>query len=99
MMLIKAGLVDPLEGIRICSKGFPNKLEYPAFKPRYSIVAPFEAATIENDKEAAEKMLIKAGLVDPMFKCGLTKIFFQAGVLSKLEEVREQALTVIILKM
>jgi len=103
---IDAGLVmhqltcnGVLEGIRICSKGFPNKLEYPAFKPRYSIVAPFEAATIENDKEAAEKMLIKAGLVDPMFKCGLTKIFFQAGVLSKLEEVREQALTVIILKM
>merc|ERR1712002_1343476 len=103
---IDAGLVmhqltcnGVLEGIRICSKGFPNKLEYPAFKPRYSIVAPFEAATIENDKEAAEKMLLKAGLVDPQFKCGVTKIFFQAGVLSKLEEVREEALTKIILKM
>jgi len=103
---IDAGLVmhqltcnGVLEGIRICSKGFPNKLEYPAFKPRYSIVAPLEAATIENDKEAAEKMLVKAGLVDPQFKCGLTKIFFQAGVLSKLEEVREEALSKIILKM
>ena len=38
---IDAGLVmhqltcnGVLEGIRICSKGFPNKLEYPAFKPR-----------------------------------------------------------------
>merc|ERR1712108_73483 len=36
---IDAGLVmhqltcnGVLEGIRICSKGFPNKLEYPAFK-------------------------------------------------------------------
>merc|ERR1712168_1619373 len=103
---IDAGLVmhqltcnGVLEGIRICSKGFPNKLEYPAFKPRYSIVAPLEAATIENEKEAAEKMLMKAGLVDPQFKCGVTKIFFQAGVLSKLEEVREAALSKIILKM
>jgi myosin heavy subunit len=103
---IDAGLVmhqltcnGVLEGIRICSKGFPNKLEYPAFKPRYSIVAPWEAANIEDDKEAANKMLTKAGLVDPQFKCGLTKIFFQAGVLSKLEEVREEALTKIIVKM
>jgi len=103
---IDAGLVmhqltcnGVLEGIRICSKGFPNKLEYPAFKPRYSIVAPWEAANIENEKEAAEKMLAKAGLVDPQFKCGQTKIFFQAGVLSKLEEVREEALTKIVLKM
>merc|ERR1712015_330007 len=68
---IDAGLVmhqltcnGVLEGIRICSKGFPNKLEYPAFKPRYSIVAPWEAANIEDDKEAANKMLTKAGLVD-----------------------------------
>ena len=62
-------------------------------------MAPFEAATIENDVEAAEKMLQKAGLVDPQYKCGKTKIFFQAGVLSKLEEVREEALSRIILKM
>jgi len=103
---IDAGLVmhqltcnGVLEGIRICSKGFPNKLEYPSFKPRYSIVAPYEAANIENDVEAAEKMLLKAGLVDPQFKCGKTKIFFQAGVLSKLEEIREEALSKIILKM
>jgi myosin heavy subunit len=29
-----------LEGIRICRKGFPNRLIYAEFKQRYSILAP-----------------------------------------------------------
>jgi myosin heavy subunit len=29
-----------LEGIRICRKGFPNRIIYAEFKQRYSILAP-----------------------------------------------------------
>ena len=37
-----------LEGIRICRKGFPNRVQHPDFKFRYCILAA-EAAKSNND--------------------------------------------------
>merc|ERR1711887_370894 len=47
----------------------------------------------------AAKALVEAGLDPDEFRCGSTKIMFRAGRLSKLEEIREGALTKIVLKM
>merc|ERR1719462_872937 len=89
-----------LEGIRICMLGLPNKVPYPDFLARYSIVAPKIFADLKDDpKQCAQKALVAAGLNAEDFRTGHTKVMFRAGKLSNLEEIREQALAKIVLKM
>nr|ASF79341.1 myosin heavy chain [Palaemon carinicauda]ASU54247.1 myosin heavy chain [Palaemon carinicauda] len=93
---VEAGLImhqltcnGVLEGIRICRKGFPNRMMYPDFKHRYKILASQEMAEAKNDKAAAEACFQKAGLDKEMYRTGNTKVFFRAGILGELEEVRD----------
>merc|ERR1719477_443370 len=89
-----------LEGIRICMLGLPNKVPHADFMSRYSIIAPKTFSDLANDaKSCASKALVEVGLDADEFRCGHTKIMFRAGRLSKLEEIREGALTKIVLKM
>merc|ERR1712135_249292 len=52
-----------------------------------------------DPKECAQKALVHAGMDPDSFRCGTTKIMFRAGMLSQLEEIREGALSKIIIKM
>ncbi|XP_053645278.1 myosin heavy chain, muscle isoform X2 [Cherax quadricarinatus] len=79
-----------LEGIRICRKGFPNRMLYPDFKHRYKILASQEMSAIPDDKKAAKACFDKAGLDEELYRLGNTKVFFRAGVLGTLEEIREE---------
>merc|ERR1739838_833580 len=89
-----------LEGIRICMLGLPNKVPHADFMSRYSIIAPKIFSDMAGDaRGCAAKALVEAGLDADEFRCGSTKIMFRAGRLSKLEEIREGALTKIVLKM
>uniref|UniRef100_A0A803VSK0 Myosin motor domain-containing protein n=1 Tax=Ficedula albicollis TaxID=59894 RepID=A0A803VSK0_FICAL len=83
-----------LEGIRICRKGFPNRILYADFKQRYRILNP---AAIPEDKfvdsrKATEKLLISLELDRAQYKFGHTKVFFKAGLLGLLEEMRDERL-------
>ncbi|NXB48321.1 MYH7 protein, partial [Leucopsar rothschildi] len=83
-----------LEGIRICRKGFPNRILYADFKQRYRILNP---AAIPEDKfvdsrKATEKLLISLELDSAQYKFGHTKVFFKAGLLGLLEEMRDERL-------
>ncbi|CAB1338195.1 unnamed protein product, partial [Coregonus sp. 'balchen'] len=75
-----------LEGIRICRKGFPSRILYGDFKQRYKVlnasVIP-DGQFIDN-KKAAEKLL---GSID---------VFFKAGLLGLLEEMRDEKLSTLI---
>ena len=78
-----------LEGIRICRKGFPNRMSYPDFKSRYNILAAAAVAKAKNDKAAASSVLNTVGLEKEKYRLGHTKVFFRAGVLGQMEEIRE----------
>merc|ERR1712002_1275324 len=89
-----------LEGIRICMLGLPNKVPYADFMARYSIVQPKIFSDMSADPKGCAAMALPSAGMDPDdFRTGHTKIMFRAGRLSKLEEIRESALSIIVLKM
>ncbi|XP_075425192.1 myosin-7 [Ascaphus truei] len=87
-----------LEGIRICRKGFPNRILYGDFRQRYRILNP--AAIPEgqfiDSRKGAEKLLASLELDHSQYKFGHTKVFFKAGMLGQLEEMRDECLSRII---
>merc|ERR1711936_1535053 len=78
-----------LAGIAICRLGFPNKLMYPDFKARYNILAAGAVAKAKNDKGAAGAVFDAIKMDKEKFRLGHTKVFFRAGQLGYMEEVRE----------
>merc|ERR1711963_106359 len=78
-----------LAGIAICRKGFPNKMLYPEFKARYNILAAAAVAKAKNDKAAAGAVMDIVKMDKEKFRLGHTKVFFRAGQLGKMEEIRE----------
>merc|ERR1712168_1510177 len=111
----KPGVVDPflvmhqltcngvLEGIRICRKGFPNRVMYMDFRTRYAILAPKEAhkamklvkRPITEEKKniaATHAVMDKVNLIGDKFQYGHTKIFFRAGILGLMEEIRDDCI-------
>jgi myosin heavy chain 6/7 len=85
-----------LEGIRICRKGFPNRMVYPDFKHRYLILASAQMLAESEDKKMAEACFKVVSLEADKFRVGHTKVFFRAGVLGELEEIRDEKLGKII---
>merc|ERR1719510_1987355 len=78
-----------LAGIAICRAGFPNKVLYPEFKSRYNILAAAAVAKAKKDKDAAAAVMKTIKLDPEKFRLGHTKVFFRAGILGYMEEVRE----------
>ncbi|KAL7303610.1 hypothetical protein TKK_0003759 [Trichogramma kaykai] len=62
-----------LEGIRICRKGFPNRMNYPDFKLRYMILAPAAMAAESDPKKAAQACFDSCDLDPDMYRIGHTK--------------------------
>merc|ERR1712212_545376 len=85
-----------LEGIRICRKGFPNRMMYPDFRFRYTILNSKACAEIPEEKKAAMEVLDSVGLDREKYRLGNTKVFFRAGVLGELEEIRDDRIGLLI---
>ncbi|KAM7353237.1 myosin heavy chain isoform 23-T23 [Cochliomyia hominivorax] len=81
-----------LEGIRICRKGFPNRMVYADFKQRYQIINPGGIVGVADIKKQSQ-LILEATPLDPdMYRIGHTKVFFRAGVLGQMEEFRDERL-------
>ena len=86
-----------LEGIRICRKGFPNRMMHADVKFRYAILAPEAAKSSTDDKLAAKAIMAEVvktkALTEDNFRIGETKVFFKAGILAKMEDLRDARLS------
>ena len=91
-----------LEGIRICRMGFPSRVDYSDWKNRYAILAPnaVPKGTFIEPKKACEKIL--AGITEldqDSYRCGHTKLFFKAGIIGTLEDLRDDTITKVLLRL
>ncbi|KAK2807657.1 hypothetical protein FQN51_000094 [Onygenales sp. PD_10] len=78
-----------LEGIRIARTGFPNRLSFTEFRQRYEVLCPGMPRGYLDGQSAAKIIVEKLGLDTALYRVGLTKMFFRAGVLAELEEQRD----------
>ncbi|ELW53085.1 Myosin-8 [Tupaia chinensis] len=87
-----------LEGIRICRKGFPSRILYADFKQRYKVLnaSAIPEGQYIDSKKASEKLLASIDIDHTQYKFGHTKVFFKAGLLGLLEEMRDDKLAQII---
>ncbi|XP_063485924.1 myosin-2 isoform X5 [Symphalangus syndactylus] len=83
-----------LEGIRICRKGFPSRILYADFKQRYKVLnaSAIPEGQFIDSKKASEKLLASIDIDHTQYKFGHTKVFFKAGLLGLLEEMRDDKL-------
>ncbi|XP_051023802.1 myosin-2 [Acomys russatus] len=87
-----------LEGIRICRKGFPSRILYADFKQRYKVLnaSAIPEGQYIDSKKASEKLLGSIDIDHTQYKFGHTKVFFKAGLLGLLEEMRDDKLAQLI---
>lgn len=82
-----------LEGIRIARLGYPNRLLFNEFRTRYEVLTPdIIPKGYMDGRKACQRMVEAMQLDTEVFKIGLTKIFFKAGILADLEERRDALL-------
>merc|ERR1711892_1608661 len=78
-----------LEGIRVCMLGFPNRMLYNDFKSRYAILGAKEIASSSDNKISCRALMEKIEFPVEKYQLGHTKVFFRAGALAFLEELRD----------
>jgi len=78
-----------LEGIRICMRGFPNRMPYHDFKLRYAILGQAEVTSSKENKTAVYALMDKIEFPREKYRLGHSLVFFRAGALAFLEECRD----------
>merc|ERR1719238_963861 len=79
-----------LEGIRICMRGFPNRMLYPDFKLRYSCLGQDAIKSSSDNKTAVYALMDGIPFDRERYRLGHTLVFFRAGSLGALEEERDK---------
>merc|ERR1712001_222400 len=79
-----------LEGIRICMRGFPNRMLYPDFKLRYSCLGQDAIKSSSDNKTAVYALMDGIPFDRERYRLGHTLVFFRAGSLGGLEEERDK---------
>ncbi|XP_067911647.1 unconventional myosin-XVIIIb-like [Heterodontus francisci] len=85
-----------LDALRLYRLGFPDHMMHSEFRRRFQALAPpilkkYGAAfMVTDERKATEELLTLLDLEKHSFTLGQSRIFFKAGVLSRLEKQREK---------
>merc|ERR1712179_547376 len=79
-----------LEGIRICMRGFPNRMQYPEFRLRYACLGQDALKSSQDNKTAIWALMDGIPFDRERYRLGHTMVFFRAGALGGLEEERDK---------
>ncbi|KAK9467430.1 P-loop containing nucleoside triphosphate hydrolase protein [Lipomyces arxii] len=91
MVLNQLRACGVLETIRISCEGFPTRWTFEEFAHRYCILVD-SSNWDQSDGKVADAILSKTITQENKYQLGKTKIFFRAGMLAYLENLRSQRL-------
>ncbi|XP_049432693.1 unconventional myosin-XVIIIa isoform X5 [Epinephelus fuscoguttatus] len=84
-----------LDALRIYRQGYPDHMVFSEFRRRFDVLAPHLTKKhgrhyiVTDEKRAVEELLESLELEKSSYHMGLSRVFFRAGTLSRLEEQRE----------
>ncbi|XP_065137172.1 unconventional myosin-XVIIIa isoform X4 [Paramisgurnus dabryanus] len=84
-----------LDALRIYRQGYPDHLVFSEFRRRFDVLAPHLTKKhgrnyiVTDERRAVEELLESLELEKSSYHMGLSRVFFRAGVLAKLEEQRD----------
>ncbi|XP_060799936.1 unconventional myosin-XVIIIa isoform X5 [Neoarius graeffei] len=84
-----------LDALRIYRQGYPDHMVFSEFRRRFDVLAPHLTKKhgrnyiVTDEKRAVEELLAFLELEKSSYHMGLSRVFFRAGVLAKLEEQRD----------
>ncbi|KAG7273525.1 hypothetical protein CRUP_029501 [Coryphaenoides rupestris] len=85
-----------LDALRIHRQGYPDNMVFAEFRRRFDVLAPHLTKKlgrnyiVKDEKRAVEELLEALDLEKTSYHMGLSRLFFRAGSLSKLEEQRDE---------
>ncbi|KAK6322178.1 hypothetical protein J4Q44_G00069700 [Coregonus suidteri] len=85
-----------LDALRIYRQGYPDHMVFSEFRRRFNVLAPHlnkklgRNYMVKDEKRAVEELLESLDLEKNSYHMGLSRLFFRAGTLVKLEEQREE---------
>uniref|UniRef100_H3D2Q3 Myosin XVIIIA n=1 Tax=Tetraodon nigroviridis TaxID=99883 RepID=H3D2Q3_TETNG len=84
-----------LDALRIYRQGYPDHMVFSEFRRRFDVLAPHLTKKhgrnyiVKDEKRAVEELLESLDLERSSYHMGLSRLFFRAGTLAKLEEQRD----------
>uniref|UniRef100_A0A6Q2YDU7 Myosin XVIIIA b n=1 Tax=Esox lucius TaxID=8010 RepID=A0A6Q2YDU7_ESOLU len=84
-----------LDALRIYRQGYPDHMVFSEFRRRFDVLAPHltkkhgHPYLVTDEKRAVEELLESLDLEKSSYHMGLSRVFFRAGTLAKLEEQRD----------
>ncbi|KAM8905210.1 unconventional myosin-XVIIIa isoform 7-T7 [Spinachia spinachia] len=84
-----------LDALRIYRQGYPDHMVFSEFRRRFDVLAPHLTKKhgrhyiVTDERRAVEELLESLELEKSSYQIGLSRVFFRAGTLSRLEEQRD----------
>ncbi|KAL3647048.1 hypothetical protein CASFOL_008016 [Castilleja foliolosa] len=80
-----------LEVVRISKSGYPTRMRHQEFTKRYGFLVP-ENNACQDPLSTSVVILQQFGILPEMYQVGYKKLYFRAGQIAALEDVRKQVL-------
>ncbi|XP_054610941.1 unconventional myosin-XVIIIa-like isoform X4 [Dunckerocampus dactyliophorus] len=85
-----------LDALRIYRQGYPDHMVFSEFRRRFDVLAPHLTKKhgrnyiVKDEQRAVEELLESLDLEKSSYHMGVSRLFFKAGTLARLEEQRDE---------